>query len=129
MVGLSSLPDLDIKWEIRHRGKTHTFLAGILFGIAFGIVIWYAYGIVGFLMGFLSGFGGVASHLLGDAFNYRKFKPFLPFSGMEVGFGIFESSNKAVNSTMFALGAVVFIVSYQPSVVLQIISIIRGVFL
>ena len=29
MVFLSSIPDLDIQWEIKHRNITHTFLFGV----------------------------------------------------------------------------------------------------
>ncbi|MFQ6064195.1 MAG: metal-dependent hydrolase [Candidatus Bathyarchaeia archaeon] len=123
MVGLSSLPDLDITWEIKHRGITHTFLFGIIFGILFAVLIGYAYGVIGWIMGFISGFGGTASHLLGDAFTITSFKPFLPFSQKEIGgYGFFRSSNRSVNRTIFVLGVIAFIVSYEPSVVSQIIS-------
>lgn len=127
MVGLSSLPDLDIQWEIRHRGMTHTFLFGIIFGILFAVLIGYAYGITGWIMGFISGFGGTASHLLGDAFTFRPFRPFLSFSQREIGgYGFFRSSNKAVNRTMLVLGVIAFIVSYEPSIISQIINSISS---
>ena len=123
MVGLSSLPDLDIQWEIKHRGITHTFLFGIIIGILFAVLIGYAYGAIGWLMGFIAGFGGTASHLLGDAFTYTPLKPFTPFSDKEVGaLGFFRSDNKAVNRTVLVLGVFVFVFSYQPSVVLDIIG-------
>lgn len=122
MVGLSSLPDLDLKWEIKHRGITHTFLAGIAFGILFAFLIGYAYGLLGWIMGFISGFGGTASHLLGDAFTYAPIKPYYPFSNKEVAFCKFKSSNKTVNGTLLILGVITFILSYEPSIVINIIS-------
>ena len=126
MVGLSSLPDLDLDWEIRHRGVTHTFLAGIAFGILFAIVIGYAYGAMRWVMGFVSGFGGTASHLLGDVFNYSPLKPFSPFSDRKVAFGFFKSSNRSVNSTLLVSGLVAFVISIEPSIVVDLIGSIAG---
>jgi len=123
MVGLSSLPDLDIQWEIKHRGITHTFFFGMIVGILFAVLIGYAYGIIGWLMGFVAGFGGTASHLLGDAFTHTPFRPFTPFSDREMGaLGLFRSDNKTVNRTMLVLGVFIFIFSYQPSIVSDIIG-------
>jgi len=62
MVALSSLPDIDLELrreygiKIKHRGVTHTLLAGILFGIAFGILLGYGMGVSGGFMGFFAGF-------------------------------------------------------------------------
>lgn len=113
MVGLSSLPDLDLQWEIKHRGITHTFLAGIIFGILFAVLIGYAYGTMGWFMGFIAGFGGTASHLLGDAFTFTKLKPFSPFSQKEIGgFGLFRSDNESVNRAMLTVGVIAFIIPF-----------------
>lgn len=122
MVGLSSLPDIDMNWEIKHRGITHTFLFGIIIGIVFAVLIGYAYGVMGWIMGFIGGFGGTASHLLGDAFTYWAIKPLVPFSNQEIAFELFKSSNKSVNRGMLVLGVFAFIFSYQPSIVSDIID-------
>jgi membrane-bound metal-dependent hydrolase YbcI (DUF457 family) len=122
MVALSSIPDLDIQWEIKHRGITHTFLFGAVVGVLFAIMLGYAYGPLGWLMGFVAGFGGTASHLLGDAFTYSPFKPFYPFSDTEVAYGFFKASNKTANSTMLVLGIFAFIISYEPSIIQQILG-------
>lgn len=122
MVSLSSIPDWDMEGHIKHRGITHTFLAGIVVGIVFAVLIGYAYGTVGWIMGFLSGFGGIASHLLGDSFNHSPIKPFAPFSDREVAFGFFKSSNNTANRAMLMLGIISFVLSYQPSIVWQIID-------
>jgi len=116
MVGLSSLPDLDIQWEIKHRGTTHTFLFGIVVGALFSVLIGYAYGALSWLMGFIAGFGGTVSHLLGDIFTYSSFEPFRPFSDREIAFGWFHSPNKSVNNTVLGLGIFSFIISYEPSI-------------
>lgn len=127
MVGLSSLPDLDIQWEIKHRGITHTFLFGIIIGILFAVLIGYAYGVMGWVMGFIGGFGGTASHLLGDAFTFTLFKPFRPFSQREIGgYRFFRSSNKTVNRRMLVLGVFAFIFSYEPTIISQIINSITS---
>lgn len=112
MVALSSLPDIDMeyrKYGIKHRGVTHTLLFGVGVGILLGFITGYAYGVWGYPMGFLAGFGGTASHLLGDAFTYSKFKPFRPFSNREVAYGFFKASNKEANGAMLTIGALALI--------------------
>jgi len=95
----------------------------MIVGILFAVLIGYAYGIIGWLMGFVAGFGGTASHLLGDAFTHTPFRPFTPFSDREMGaLGLFRSDNKTVNRTMLVLGVFIFIFSYQPSIVSDIIG-------
>lgn len=130
MVGLSSLPDLDMEYReygIKHRGITHTFLFGIGVGVLFSILIGYAYGALGWLMGFVAGFGSTASHIFGDAFTYERFKPFSPFSDREVAFGRFKSSNRPVNNTMLGLGIFSFIMSYEPSIFWLILNSIKSI--
>jgi len=113
MAGLSSIPDLDITFEIRHRGITHTILFGIIVGILFSILFGYAYGsLLGWAMGFVAGFGGTASHLLGDAMTYMEFKPLYPFSDRQVAFGIFRASDRTVNRAMLTIGAITIIIPF-----------------
>ena len=119
MAGLSSLPDIDIRWEIKHRGVTHTLLFGIFVGIIFSVLLGYVYGSVGWFMGFTAGFGGIASHLVGDAFTYSPFKPFYPFSNREAAYGFFKSSNQTVNRVIFVLGVIAFTISYEPTIITQ----------
>ena len=111
MVGMSSIPDLDIKWEIKHRGITHTLIFGIGVGILFGAVFGYAMGLLGFLLGFISGFGSTASHLLGDVLTHSRFKPFYPFSQREFACGICNSGNKTANQSLLFFGVVLFVLS------------------
>ncbi len=122
MVALSSIPDLDVQWEIKHRGITHIILFGIFVGILFSILIGYAYGPLGLIMGFVAGFGATSSHLLGDAFTYMSFKPFYPFSQKEVSFGFFEASDKIANRSLLIIGIIVIVISYEPSIITQIMS-------
>jgi membrane-bound metal-dependent hydrolase YbcI (DUF457 family) len=109
MVSLSSIPDLDMKWELDHRGITHTLIFGIGVGVFFSIILGYWMGLLGVLMGFVAGFGGTASHLLGDALTYSPFKPFYPFSEREIAYGLFSSGNKTANQTFMTAGLVSFI--------------------
>lgn len=108
--GLSSLPDIDINWEIKHRGKTHNILAALVAGIIFGFLFSYSTSdILWGVMGFTSGFGGVVCHILGDALTPMKFKPLWPFSDREVGLGWFKSGDKRVNDGMMTAGSLVFV--------------------
>ena len=122
MVALSSIPDIDIAWELKHRGVTHTFLAGSIFGVFFAVIMGYFYGAWGLVMGFIAGFGGTTSHLLGDVFSYHPLTPLYPFSNRKVAFRLFKASNRIVNSTIFLIGVVAFILSYEPAIITQIIN-------
>lgn len=108
--GLSSLPDIDINLEIKHRGFTHNIFFALVIGIIFGILFSYSTSdILWGIMGFTTGFGGVVCHLLGDAFTSMKFEPLWPFSHRKVGLGWFESGNKQVNDGMMTAGSIVFV--------------------
>jgi membrane-bound metal-dependent hydrolase YbcI (DUF457 family) len=111
MVGLSSIPDLDLQWEIQHRGITHTIVFGLAVGIIFSLILGYAMGLLGVLMGFVSGFGATVSHLLGDALTYSPFKPFYPFSEKEIAYGVCSSGNKAANQALMTAGIALFVLS------------------
>lgn len=122
MVLLSSIPDLDIKFEMKHRGITHTLLFGVVVGVLCAIMLGWVYGPLGWVMGFVAGFGGTASHLIGDSFTYSPFKPLYPFSNREVAYGFFKASNKTANALILVLGLVAFIISYEPSIIQQVFS-------
>ena len=108
--GLSSLPDIDINLEIKHRGYTHNIFAALVVGIIFGFLFFYSTSdILWGVMGFTSGFGGVICHLLGDALTPMKFKPLWPFSNVEVGLGWFSSGDKRVNNGFMTMGSIAFI--------------------
>ncbi|MEM3736597.1 MAG: metal-dependent hydrolase [Candidatus Bathyarchaeia archaeon] len=122
MAIFSITPDIDLHFEIKHRGITHTLLFGIVLGAFLGILLRYAYEPLGLLMGFIAGFGGTVSHLLGDLLTYSPFKPLYPFSNREVALGLFKASNKVMNATFFVLGVFTFLISYQPAIFLNILA-------
>lgn len=101
---LSSLPDLDISWEIKHRGYTHNVTFGIIVGILFGILFGYQGGWAFGLIGFFGGLGGILSHLLGDLFTYQEFKPLWPFSKNEISFKWFSSKDRGKNRGFLQAG-------------------------
>lgn len=93
--GLSSIPDIDLKWEnVKHRGRFHSIGAALIIGIGFGSIFYYGEGLTFGLLGFLAGFGGVISHLIGDLFTYVKFPIFWPISDKERSLGWFRSTEK-----------------------------------
>jgi membrane-bound metal-dependent hydrolase YbcI (DUF457 family) len=75
-VGFSSLPDIDMMWEIKHQTHKHTILFAIIAAIVFGVLFNFA-GL--WLVGFMGAFLGSICHLLGDVFTHMKFKPLAPF--------------------------------------------------
>ena len=107
---LSSIPDIDIKLEIRHRSYTHNILFGFIMGVIFSTIFGYAYGLWYGLIGFLGGFMGVILHLLGDILTYMPFKPLWPFSQKSVAFCLFKADSKVVNTVFFYLGLFAFFV-------------------
>ena len=110
VVGFSSLPDLDLSWEIPHRKYTHNVLFGLISGLIFGLL--FMYGGLSFMLGFIGGFGGTICHLIGDSFTFMEFKPLWPFSSLEVGFGLFRSGNTKINEAFLIIGALSFIFLY-----------------
>ncbi len=105
IVGFSTLPDIDLRWEIPHRKYTHNIAAALVFGLAVGALTYQS---LGFLPGFYGGFFGTILHIVGDVLTYRKFKPLWPFSNIRVGLGLFRSSNKMVNRVFLLIGVLVF---------------------
>jgi len=108
VVALSTLPDIDLKFEIKHRGITHNILAGFVFGLLFGVL--FEYSRIGFWIGFLGGFGGTLLHIIGDILTYMPFAPLAPFCNKKFSLGLFESSDKAINNLFFNIGAITFII-------------------
>ena len=106
--GLSSIPDVDIRLGIKHRGLTHNILFAIIIGILFGILFGYSSGLVYGLIGFVSGFLGVMLHLLGDLMTYQPFKPLWPFDKREISYGFFAAKSKTANKGFLTLGIVAF---------------------
>lgn len=116
-VTFSSLPDMDQKWEIKHRAYTHNIGFGLISGTVIGSVFGYALGLYFGLLIFSAVFAGVGSHLIGDIIaGQTKFgtpweiKPLRPFSDWAVGYGIFKASDESVNERFLMLGAIVFFV-------------------
>jgi membrane-bound metal-dependent hydrolase YbcI (DUF457 family) len=108
---LSPFPDIDQRWEIRHRARTHNILAAVLLGGLYSILLLYFSNLHLALIGFLAGFGGVVSHLAGDMMaglksdgSPWKIKPLWPFSQIEMGVGWFKSGDKRMNESFLMLG-------------------------
>lgn len=98
----SSLPDIDIRLRIRHRGFTHSIFTGILIGLAMGYIFHYTG--FGFYMGFIPVILGYIFHILGDLFTYQPFKPFYPFLDIEISFKLFRSDNMVINRVFLMAG-------------------------
>jgi len=106
--GLSSIPDIDMQWEIAHRKFTHNILFAFIIGILFGVIFGYGSGIWYGVVGFLGGFMGVMLHLLGDIFTHMAFKPLWPLSQKEVAWHWFLAKSKTANDGFFAFGVGAF---------------------
>lgn len=111
MVFLSSIPDLDLSLGIEHRGITYTFVFGLAVGVLIGLLFGSGGDWTSAVVGFIAGFGGTLSHLLGDAFTYRSFEPFKPFSDKEVAYGFFEADNETANRGFMMFGIITFVLA------------------
>jgi len=102
-VGMSVWPDLDLRFELKHRGYTHTLAGALVFGVLGAAIFGLAHP-SGALCGFLGGFGGTLSHILGDLMTYAKFRPLWPLSSREFAFGWFSARDVRVNKVFAELG-------------------------
>ena len=119
---LSSIPDIDIKLRIKHRGVTHSIFTGIILGVVAG------YGTYRFLDDFLIGFSSITLafifHILGDLMTYREFNPIYPIGRYYIAFKLFRSDNKVVNRSMLIIGSVVLTLYLYKFGGLDILSLI-----
>ena len=104
IAGLSTLPDIDLSLEIKHRAYTHNILFAIVAGFLTALLFRSTF--LGFWKGFAVGFLAVILHILGDILTYAKFKPLWPINGWEVALGLFKSSDRRVNEVLSILGAI-----------------------
>jgi len=107
-IGMISWPDLDLRFELSHRGFTHTLAGALVFGIVGG----FLFGLSNneyFLSGFIGGFSGTIAHMFGDILTYQKFRPLWPLSNNNIALGLFRSNDKSINLLFGRIGIVVFI--------------------
>ena len=64
IAGLSTLPDIDLSLEIKHRTYTHNVLFAIVAGSLMALLFRSTF--LGFWKGFATGFLAVILHILGD---------------------------------------------------------------
>jgi len=103
-IGMSTWPDLDLEFEMKHRGYTHTLLASVVFGIVGALIVLHALPEYT-LNAFLGGITGTWSHLVGDLLTFMGFKPLWPLSNKEIALKLFRSSDKRINRLFGKMGA------------------------
>ncbi len=102
-LALSTVPDMDMRMGMRHRGVTHSLGFAVLLGILTGAMFLYM-GLPA-LLGFLAGFGGVALHIVGDMLTYRPITPMWPLSGRRIALRLFRSNSRLANGLASAAGS------------------------
>jgi len=103
-VAAVTIPDIDIKLEIRHRKYTHNILAALILGLVLALI----YYPLGWYVGFIAGFSAVIIHVLGDLFTIMPFAPLWPFYKKEVSLKWFRYDNPIANNVFWILGVVAF---------------------
>ena len=109
-VALSTLPDVDQRLPIAHRGLTHTVWFVVAGSIAAGI----AGSVAAPLIGADAGLAGtivaaaaataLASHLLADVVTPMGIRPFEPLSSASYTFELVYSKNRRANRVLFVAG-------------------------
>ena len=102
IASVSTVPDLDIRLEIKHRYYTHN----ITFTTILSAVIAYIASKAGisFIQAFIVCFLGIVSHLLIDLFNYVGLPLAYPLSKKRYSLKIVTARNRAANKALFTMG-------------------------
>ncbi|RLE76641.1 MAG: hypothetical protein DRJ56_03870 [Thermoprotei archaeon] len=101
-IACSTLPDVDIRLELKHRKYTHNLLASLLFGLLMGFI--FSQSSPGFAGGFLGGFAGSLLHIAGDLMTLMPFNPLYPVPMKPVSLKLFRSNNRLVNGALYYAG-------------------------
>lgn len=109
---LSTLPDVDMRLPVRHRGPTHSLLflalvAGVLgaVGGALGAGTYRPAGTLpGVGLGVVLGVVGIGSHLLADMLTPAGVNLFWPIPADPVSFYVARADNGLANYGLFGLG-------------------------
>ena len=107
---LSTIPDIDIHFEIAHRTFTHNVFFALLVAVILGILFGFIGGIELISIGFIAGFMGIMTHLLGDLMTYKEFKPFAPLSQIQISWCWFPAESETANIGFFVSGWIAFFI-------------------
>jgi len=108
VVAFSTIPDIDLRLEIKHRSYTHNLLAAIIFGLILGVIFHYFW--ISFWAGFMGGFGGTILHIIGDLLTYQPFAPLAPFYRKKFALKLFRSNDRIVNRSFLGIGGMTLII-------------------
>lgn len=104
---LSWIPDLDLKFGLKHRGITHTIPLGI--AVAFIISLFFSYSFLDAFFAFLSVLIAFSVHIFGDMFNIVPMAIFYPFSKKKYGgWKWFKSANEKANEYAITIGFIIY---------------------
>jgi inner membrane protein len=109
---LSTLPDIDMRLPVRHRGPTHSLLflgvvAAVLgaAGGALGVGTYRPVGVLpGVGLGVLLGVVGIGSHLLADMLTPAGVNLFWPLPAESKSFSVARADNTLANYGLLGLG-------------------------
>lgn len=105
-IGMATWPDIDLKFELKHRGYTHTILGALFFGIVSGLIMYSQPKYI--LYSFLGGFLGTLGHIVGDLLTYLKFRPLWPLSDKKFALGLFRADDRNINMMFLKIGTILF---------------------
>lgn len=117
-VGLSTLPDLDERLSIPHRGPTHTVWFGLGIGVFAFVIGWIGGAILGNRPVVLGGVFGVAaglavcSHLVADVVTPMGIQPWKPLSDRHYSLGLTPARNPRANRLLLGVGTGAALFSY-----------------
>ncbi|MEM0014215.1 MAG: metal-dependent hydrolase [Zestosphaera sp.] len=106
---LSSIPDIDLRFELPHRKVTHNVFFGITISLLAGYIASslnhysFEFTFVVFLTAF-------TTHILGDLMTKLPFRPLYPLIRTPVSLRLFRSSNNLVNTAFLIAGVATYYV-------------------
>lgn len=109
--GCATIPDLDERLPLPHRGPTHTVWFVLCAGLLGTVLGWIA-GVVLGAPGVVSAVVGTAvvlsllSHLLADSLTPMGIRPFAPLSEFHHSFRVVRAKNRRANLALFGSGLV-----------------------
>ncbi|MFC6889907.1 metal-dependent hydrolase [Halorubrum trueperi] len=116
-IALSTLPDVDQRLPVSHRGPTHTVAFALGVGastaIAMALVAGASAGLPPWSPAFLGTVATVAlcSHLAGDAITPMGIRPFRPFRNAHVTFDLIPAKNPRANRLFLGTGTAAAVIA------------------
>ena len=114
-ISLSTLPDIDLRLRVKHRGPTHSAIFACIIGLGMGALL--SYSGLPFYLGLSATILASLTHLAADALTYRPFNPLYPLADLRVALRLVRADDPVVNYGFMKLGTInlaAFLIASNP---------------